>query len=89
LAQFAMLAQPHFGFAESPILVAHQAQHCQHLRLRELVFAEPAAVTRQHRAADLQGDASEGQESYFGHGTSCLRSRQQFRTGGYLEFSWS
>jgi hypothetical protein len=42
------------------------------------VFAETAAVTRKHRLGNLQSDASEGQESDFGHRTSCLHSKQRF-----------
>jgi hypothetical protein len=88
LAQLAMLAQPHFGFAKGPVFVAHQAKNGQQLRLIELVLAESAAVTRQHRLGDLQGEARQGQESHFGHGASCLGSKQQMQGASYLEFSW-
>src|SRR5208282_2495157 len=44
LAQFAMFAQPHFGLAKGPILVAHQTENGQQLRLVELVLAESASV---------------------------------------------
>jgi hypothetical protein len=87
LAQFAMLAQPHFGFAKGPVFITHQAKNSQQLRLIELVLAETASVTREHRLGDLQGDAGKRQESNFGHGTSCLGSKQQFQSTGYLEFS--
>src|SRR5579875_988498 len=87
LPQFAMFAEPHLGLAKGPVLVTHQAEDRQQLRLVEQVFAEPAAVARKHRLGDLQGDPSEGQESDFGHRTSCLDSKQQFRTVGYLQFS--
>ena len=89
LAQFAVFAQTHFGFAKGPVLVAHQAQNSQQLRLRELVFAETTAVARKHRPGDLQGDASERQESDLGHRTSCLGSKQQIQWIGYLAFSLS
>src|ERR1700674_584016 len=89
LAQFAMFAQPHFGFAKSPVFVAHQAKNGQQLRLIELVLAESASVTREHRLRDLQGDASKGQESNFGHCASCLGSKQQMHHASYLEFSLS
>src|SRR6202035_5539787 len=49
LAQLAMLAQSDFGFAKSPVFVAHQAENGQQLRLCELVFAESASITREHR----------------------------------------
>jgi hypothetical protein len=89
LAQFAMFAQPHFGFAKGPVFVAHQAKNGQQLRLIEWVLAETASVTWEHRLRDLQGDASKGQESDFGHRASCLRSKQQIQRTGYLEFSSS
>jgi hypothetical protein len=89
LAQFAMFAQPHFGFAQSPVFVAHQAKNGQQLRLIELVLAESAALTPEHRLGDLQGDASKGQESNFGHRASCLGSKQQMQGASYLEFSLS
>src|SRR6516165_5406632 len=46
LTQFAMFAEPHLGLAKGPVFVAHQAKNGQQLRLRELVFAEAAAVAR-------------------------------------------
>jgi hypothetical protein len=86
LTQFALFTEPHLGFAKGPILVAHQAQDRQQLGLPELVFAETAAVTREHRPADLQRDASKRQEPNSGHRTSCLDSKQLFQTTRYLEF---
>jgi hypothetical protein len=44
--QFAVFHEPGFGFAIGPVLVAHQTQDGQHLRLRELVLAETAAIAR-------------------------------------------
>jgi hypothetical protein len=89
LAQFAMLAQPHFGFAKGPVFVTHQAENGQQLRLVELVLAEAASVTREHRLRDLQGDASKRQQSDFGHCASCPSSKQQFQRTGHPEFSSS
>jgi hypothetical protein len=89
LAQLAVFAQPHFGFAKGPVFVTHQAENGQQLRLVELVLAETASVTREHRLRDLQGDASKRQKSNFGHRASCLDSKQQFQRIGYLEFSLS
>jgi hypothetical protein len=77
-----MFAQPHFGFAKGPIFVAHQAKNGQQLRLIELVLAETAAITRKHRPRNLQGDASERQESNLGHRASCLDSKQQIQKTG-------
>jgi hypothetical protein len=89
LTQLAVFAQPHFGFAKSPVLVAHQAENGQQLRLGELMFAESASVARQHRPADLQGDASKRQESNFGHRTSCFDSKQQIQSIRNHELSLS
>jgi hypothetical protein len=52
-AQFWVLAQTHFGFAKGPVLVAHQAQDRQQLRLGELMFAEARAVGRQNLRGHL------------------------------------
>src|SRR5207244_9487221 len=43
-AQLSVFAQTNFGFAEGPVLVAHEAQDSQQLRLRELAFAKAGAV---------------------------------------------
>jgi hypothetical protein len=83
-----MLVQPHFGFAKGPVLVTHQAENRQQLRLREMLLAASASVALEHRPADLQGDGSKMQESDFGHRTSYLSSKQQSQTVGYRDFSW-
>jgi hypothetical protein len=88
LTQFAMFAQPNFGFAKGPVFLAHQTKDRQELRLCELVFAETAAEARKHRPANLQGDASKRQESDFGHRTSCLGRKQQFSRTCDCEFSY-
>ena len=72
IPQLAVLPESHLGFAERPILVAHQAQHGQQLRLGELVFAERSALGRQNRGSHLQRNACERQETDFGHFPSCL-----------------
>jgi|SRR5579872_1983063 len=86
LTQLAVFAQPQFGFAKGPVLVTHQAENGQQWRLRKLVLAETTSITRKDRPADLQSDASKRQESDFGHRASCLHSKQQLNTAGYLEF---
>jgi len=78
LTQFAMFAEPHLGFAKGPVLVAQETEDRQQLGLRELVFAETAAVAREHRPGHFQSDASEGQESDLGPRTSCLHSKLRF-----------
>src|SRR6266852_8154477 len=70
--QVAMLAQTYFGFAKGPVFVAHQTKDGQQLWLRELVFAETAAVGRQNRGGHIQSHAGKGQESDLWHPTSCL-----------------
>jgi hypothetical protein len=67
--------------------VTYRTENGQQLRLRELVLAETGSLRRENRPADLQGDASTRQESDFGHRPSCLQSKQQFGTTGYLELS--
>src|SRR6266849_4914154 len=70
-AQLVVLAQAYFGFAKGPVLVAHQAQHRQQLRLGKLMFTEARAVERQNLRGHLQRHASKGQESDLGHRPSC------------------
>jgi hypothetical protein len=82
LTQFAMFAQPHLGLAKGPVLLPHPAENRQQLGLVELMLAESAAVERKHRLGNFQSDANEGQESDFGHRTSCRGSKQQFQTAG-------
>jgi hypothetical protein len=74
LAQFAVLAQPHFGFAKAPVFVSHQAKNRQQLRLTKLVLAETASLTREHCLGDFQCNASKRQQSDFGHcvPTACV-----------------
>jgi hypothetical protein len=87
LTQFAMFPQTDLGLAKGPILLAHQTENRQQLRLRELVFAETGSVTRKHRPRDFEGDSGKGQESDFGRRTSCLRSKQRFPGTCGCEFS--
>src|SRR6266850_5206858 len=70
-AQLLVLAQAYFGFAKSPVFVAHQAQHRQQLRLGKLMFTEATAVGWQNLRGHLQRHASKGQESDLGHRPSC------------------
>jgi hypothetical protein len=68
LAQLAVLAETHLGFAKSPVRLAHQAENGQQLRLGEWVFAETTALGRQNTPGYIAG---QGQESDFWHPTSC------------------
>ena len=61
--QVAMLAQTYFGFAKGPVFVAQQTKDGQPLWLRELGFAETAALGRQNRGGYIQSHAGKGQES--------------------------
>ena len=71
LAQLAVLAETHLDFAKSPVLLAHQAENGQQLRLGEWVFAETTALGRQNTPGYIAGHAGKGQESDFWHPTSC------------------
>jgi len=66
-AQLRMLTQPHLGFAEGPVLIAHQTQHRLHLRLRELSLTELGATRRQDGFADFQRQPGELDQPNFRH----------------------
>jgi hypothetical protein len=65
--QFAVLAQTHLGLAKGPVLVPHQAQDGQQLRLGELVLAEAGSVAGQNGGRNLKGLTRERHESNLGH----------------------
>jgi hypothetical protein len=65
--QFPMLVQAHLGLTKGPVLVPHQAEDGQQLRLGELVFAEAGSVTGQDGRGDLEGKTRERHESNLGH----------------------
>src|SRR5438128_921964 len=64
-AQLFVFAQTNFGFAEGPVLVAHEAQDSQQLRLRELAFAKAGAVGR-HDLSHIQSHLREAPQTHFG-----------------------
>jgi hypothetical protein len=66
-AQFQVLRQPHLCFPEGPVLVAHEAQDRQQLRLRELVFAKRRAITRHRGLRYIQCHVCESHQTNFGH----------------------
>jgi hypothetical protein len=66
--QFTVLREPNFGFAIGPVLVAHEAQNGQHLRLREQVLAETTAIARHGGFGDIQRHLCESHQTHFGHG---------------------
>ena len=66
--QLAVLGQADLGFAIGPVLIAHEAQDGQQLRLREFVFAELGAIARYRRLRHIQGDTRELYQTNFGHG---------------------
>jgi hypothetical protein len=57
-----MLGQPDFDFTKGPVLVAHQAQNGEQLRLLKPMFGKFVAVGRQHRSTDTQRDCSKRDE---------------------------
>ena len=77
------------GLTQFTAFVAHQTENGHQPPLRKLVLTETGSEPREHRPANLQGDADKGQETGFGHRTSCLDSKQQLHTAMYVEFSWS
>ncbi len=66
-AELAMFRQPHLGFAIGPVLVAHEAQDGQQLRLRELGFAKCRAITGHGGHGNVQGHLRESHQTHFGH----------------------
>ena len=67
-----MLGEADLGLAVRPVLVAHQAEDGQELRLRELVLREATAVRGQDGPTDRQRGPRKRDESHFGHGTTLL-----------------
>jgi len=67
-AQFAVFPQSYFGFPIGPVLVAHEAQDGQQLRLRELVFAKRRAITRHSGGGYVQRHLHEAHQTHFRHG---------------------
>ena len=87
LTQFAVLAQPHLGFAKGPVLVTHQTEDGQQLRLGELVLAEASSIGWEHRPTHFPSGAGKGQESNLRHRAGCLLPSGPFPRAGALEFS--
>ena len=87
LAQFAVFPQAHLRFAKGPVLIPHQAQDSEKLRLRELVLAEPRSIGWEHRPTDFQGGAGKWQESNFRPSACCLLANGPFLRAGALKFS--
>src|SRR6266403_2897781 len=67
LSQVARLGQTAFRLAKSPVLVTHQAEHGQQLRLGALMFAETATVGRQNPLRDFARHPSKRHQADFGH----------------------
>ena len=55
-AQFRVLGQTYCGFSIGPVLVAHEAQDGQQLRLRELVFAKDCAIAPDRGLSHVQSN---------------------------------
>src|SRR6266487_5635263 len=62
-AQLSVFAQTNFGFAEGPVLVAHEAQDGQQLRLRELAFAQAGTITRHSDLSHIQSHLREAHQT--------------------------
>jgi len=65
--QLRVFAEPHLSFAEGPVFIAHQAEHGQQLRLRELVLAKRRAIPRHRGMSNAQRHARKSHQPYFGH----------------------
>jgi hypothetical protein len=87
LTQFPMLAQPHLGFAKSPVLEAHQTKDGQQLRLPELVLAETSSIGGEHRPTYFPGGAGKYQLSNLRHRACYLRANGPLPRAGALKFS--
>jgi len=72
-AQWRVFRQSHLGFPVGPVLVTHQAQDGQQLRLRELLFAKRGAIPRHGGLSYLQSHSPESHQTHFGH------NQQRFR----------
>ncbi len=66
-AQLGMFLEPDFGFPKGPVLITHQAQYRQQLRLREQPLAEFTAMSGQNGLADFQSQPGESNQSNLGH----------------------
>jgi hypothetical protein len=67
-AQFGMSRKPNLSFAVGAVLVAHEAEDGQQLRLRELVSAERRSIAGHRRLSYVQGDARESHQTDFRRG---------------------
>jgi len=93
-AQFGMFCQPHLGFAVGPVLVAHEAQDGQQLRLRELMFAKTRATPRHGGSGYVQGHLWNRTKAHFGHSewrilAKLLSSITPFAANILSGFSWA
>lgn len=67
LPQGAMVPQPDLGFPERPVLVAHQAQDRQQLRLREDRLGDLTPVRQHPRLRHGAADQSDPHQAHVGH----------------------
>jgi len=70
--QLPVLGKTDFSFAKGPVLVAHEAQDGQQLRLRELVFAKAGAVARHRGLGYIPSQMREAHQTDFGHGFAAV-----------------
>src|SRR5438876_8665989 len=65
--QLTMFSQPHFRRAKSPVLITHQTQNRQQLRLRETLRRKTMTVRRHNFAAHFQRHTGKRHKSNFTH----------------------
>src|SRR5207244_10742565 len=65
--QLSMLAQANLGPAESPILISHQTQNGQQLRLGKTLRRKTVTVRRQNFPRYFQRDTGKWHQSNFAH----------------------
>src|SRR5438132_10831890 len=71
-----MFSQPHFSRAESPVLITHQTQNRQQLRLRETRRRKTMTVRRHNFAAHFQRHTVKRHKSNFTHASSIYTQLQ-------------
>ena len=70
--QLSVLAETDFHLTKGPVLVAHETQDGQPLRLRELVFAKARAIAWHRGLGYIQSHLCKAHQTNFGHGFAAV-----------------
>src|SRR6266496_1960906 len=73
-SQLAMFGQPHFRGAEGPVLITHQTQNRQQLRLAETLRRKTMTVRRQNFPTHFQRHTGKRHKSNFAHASSFIHN---------------